>query len=131
VGRVPQFDLAVLDDGVHRLVGSPSNSRPSKPAHLSRAPDQPPWWLLSVTVPVSGDFVQTAIRPLIVTCVPDSGPFMNASRFSGSIGSTSGPWSKTYFTPSPRAPIYFSASSSSIDSYATSPSERSMRATLS
>jgi hypothetical protein len=82
-------------------------------ALFSRAPDQPPWWL-SVTVPVSGDFVQMAMRPLITTWVPVSGPFMNARRLSSPSGSTSGPWSKTYLTPRPRAPMYFFASSSSI-----------------
>ena len=55
-----------------------------------RAADQPPWWL-SVTVPVNGDFVTQAQRPLMLASLPVSGPFMKQRMLSGESGSTAGP----------------------------------------
>ena len=101
---------------------------PSNPAHLSLAAVQPPMWL-SVTVPVSGDLVTTAMRPLIFTSVPDSGPVMKQSKLSGENGSTSGPLSNTYLTPRPRAPTYLRTSSLLSFSYSTLPELRSTLAT--
>jgi len=143
---VVQRDLAVFDVGIDRLFALaledepvkarplelgcrllPLKTSPSKPAHLSLAAVQPPMWA-SATVPVSGDLVTTARRPLIFTFVPVNGPFITHRMFSGDSGSTSGPLSKTYLTPKPRAPIYLRASVSSIPLYSTSPDVRSTQA---
>jgi hypothetical protein len=59
---------------------------------IEAGPAQPPWWL-SVTVPVRGDLVTMAMRPLILASVPVRGPFIKQSRFSGLRGSTWGPFS--------------------------------------
>ena len=78
--------------------------------------------------PVSGDLVTTARRPLIFTSVPVSGPFMKQTILSGESGSTNGPLSKTYLTPTPRPPMYFRFHSSGIVSKATWPAVRSIQA---
>ncbi len=54
---------------------------------------------------------------------------MMQSRFSGENGSTSGPLSKTYLTPKPRAPIYLRASLSSMPRYSMLLLARSIQAT--
>ena len=65
---------------------------------------------------VKGDLVVIARRPLILASLPVSGPFMKHRMLSGDSGSTWGPLSNTYFTPTPRAPMYFNFHSSGIAS---------------
>src|SRR3990172_8209836 len=106
----------------------PLNTMPSRPAHFSLAPDQPPW-CESTIVPVCGDLVQTARRPLRFTSVPLSGPVIMHRMLSGLSGSTCGPLSNTYLAPNPRPPMYLRAFSSSIGLYSDSPTARSTQAT--
>src|SRR5512135_1131971 len=63
--------------------------------------------------------------------LPVSGPFMKHRILSGESASTLGPFSNTYFTPTPRAPMYFSFHSSGMVSYVTFPVVKSIRPTLS
>jgi hypothetical protein len=48
-----------------------------------------------VTVPVRGDLVTAAQRPLMLASEPVRGPFMKQRMFSGESGSTCGPFSST------------------------------------
>lgn len=59
-----------------RWKSRPSNPGPSQPRR------RPPWWL-SVTPPVRGDLVTTAIRPLMFAIVPVKGPFMKQRMLPG------------------------------------------------
>ena len=92
---------------------------------INRAALQPPMWL-SVTVPVSGDLVTSARRPLMLASVPVRGPFMKQSTVCGPSASTVGPASRAYRTPRPRAPMYLRAHSSGIGAYVTFPAVRSI-----
>ena len=58
-----------------------------------------------------GDFVTTAIRPLMLASEPVSGPFIKHKILSGESASTFGPLSKPNLTPRPRPPMYLRARS--------------------